>query len=78
MRLQNWPESCLGSGEDDDEVPAGLLRGPDVDPEGRLGLLEPLDLQRPLVPIGRLHSLDLHLGLGPGLLKLLDQGLFVS
>ena len=41
-------------------------------------LLEPLDLQLPLVLVGLLLSLDFHLELGPGLLELLDQGLFVT
>ena len=68
----------MGSGEDDNEVPAGLLRSLDFDPKGRLGLFESLDLQLPLVPAGLLHSLDFHLKLGLGLLKLLDQGLFAS
>ena len=78
MHLQNWPESRLGSGEDDDKVSACLLRSPDFDPEGRLGLLEPLDLQLPLGPAGLLHSLNFHLELGLGLLELWDQGHFVS
>ena len=59
-------------------MPAGLLGSPDIDPEGRLNMLDPLDLQLLLVPAGRLLSLGFHLKLGPGLLELLDQGLFVS
>ena len=60
----------MGSGGDDDQVPAGLLHSLDLNLKCCLGLLEFLNQQLLLDPAGLLHGLDFHLVLGPGLLEL--------
>ena len=61
--MQNWPESCLVRGEDDDLVPAAQLHSLGVDLKDRLGRLKNLDQQLPRGLAGLPRSLNFHLKL---------------